>query len=426
MPQAAFLGLLSIRRSTGLRVLAGLLAVLSALPLRAQNNGTLTGSVLDQSGAAVPNAPIELFLPGGSSAILRTKTGSDGSFSITAVKPGAYQLSIEVAGFTKSTVTNVLVDPGKENVIPPIRLQVATATQSVDVTESTVAVQSSSYEVATTMTQEQVTNLPVFDRQISNLYATQAGVEQNGVPGGSTVINGTRSQSTNVTLDGINVQDQFIRLSGLDISANNLTIAQVAEFTISSSNAPSNFGIGATQITLTTPSGTDQFHGSGYYYNRNSAVRANDWFSNQVGTPKPFLNLNQIGATFGGPIIKDKLFFYVSYEAYRLRAQSIQNFTVLTAPARSGIMTLTDGTGRTANLLTATQNSIDPYVAKLLGTMPLPNNNLLGDGLNTGGYQFNARANETRDNVLGRIDYALSPKNVFFATYTWNRDLVDR
>ena len=79
-------------------------------------------------------------------------------------------------------------------------------------------VQSSSYEVATTLTQEQVTNLPVFDRQISNLYATQAGVEQNGVPGGSTVINGTRSQSTNVTLDGINVQDQFIRLSGLDIS----------------------------------------------------------------------------------------------------------------------------------------------------------------------------------------------------------------
>lgn len=426
MPQAAFLGLLSIRRSTGLRVLAGLLAVLSAHPLRAQNNGTLTGSVLDQSGAAVPNAPIELFLPGGSTPMLRTKTGSDGSFSIAAVKPGTYQLSIELAGFTKATVTNVLVDPGKENMIPPIRLQVATATQSVDVTESTVAVQSSSYEVATTLTQEQVTNLPVFDRQINNLFATQAGVEFNGVPGGSTVINGTRSQSTSVTLDGINVQDQFIRLGGLDIMANLLTIAQVSEFTISSANEPSNFGIGATQITMTTPSGGDQFHGSGYYYNRNSAVKANDWFSNQVGTPKPFLNLNQIGATFGGPIIKDKLFFYVAYEAYRLRSQATQNFTVFTPSARSGIMTLTDGTGRTANLLTATQNSIDPAMATILAAMPLPNNNLLGDGLNTAGYQFNVRQNQTRDNVLGRIDYALSPNNVFFATYTWNRNIVDR
>jgi hypothetical protein len=235
-----------------------------------------------------------------------------------------------------------------------------------------------------------------------------------------------RSQATNVTLDGINVQDQFIRLSGLDISANNLTIAQVAEFTISSANAPSNFGIGATQITMTTPSGGDQFHGSGYYYNRNSAVRANDWFSNQNGTPKPFLNLNQIGGTIGGPIVKDKLFFYLAYVAYRLRQEALQNNTVLTASARSGIFTLTDGTGRTANLLTGTQNSVDPYISKLLGTIPLPNNNLLGDGLNTGGYQFNARDNETRDNAQGRIDYALSPKNVFFGTYIWNRDLVDR
>ena len=120
MPQTASLGLLSVRHSICLRVLAGFLILLPALPLRAQNNGTLTGSVLDQSGAAVPNAPIELLLPGGSSAILRTKTGNDGSFSIAAVKPGTYELSVEVAGFTKSTVTNVVVDPGKENHSPSV------------------------------------------------------------------------------------------------------------------------------------------------------------------------------------------------------------------------------------------------------------------------------------------------------------------
>jgi len=425
MHQTMSLALLSARRSVFSRLLTGLLVLLPVVPLHAQNNGTLTGSVLDQSNAAVPNAPIELLLPGGSSAILRTKTGGDGSFSISAVKPGTYELSIEVAGFTKATVTNVVVDPGKENTLPPIRLQVASAAQTVDVTESTVAVQSTSNEVATTLTQAQVTNLPVLDRQINNLYSTQAGVESNG-SGASTVINGMRSQATNVTLDGINVQDQFIRLSGLDIMPNNLTIAQVAEFTISSANEPVNYGIGATQVTMTTPSGTDQFHGSGYYYNRNSAVEANQWFSNQVGTPKPFLNLNQVGATIGGPIIKDKLFFYAAYESYRLRQQALQNFTVFTPSARDGIMTLTDGTGRTANLLTATHDSIDPYIAKLLGEMPLPNNNLLGDGLNTAGYQFNARADATRDNILGRIDYAFSPKNVFFATYTWNRNVVDR
>lgn len=426
MPQTASLGLLSIRRSICLRVLVAFLIVLPALPLRAQNNGILTGSVLDQSGAAVPDAPMELLLPGGSSAILRTKTGSDGSFSIAAVKPGTYELSVELAGFTKLTVTNVVVDPGKETTLPPLRLQIASATQSVDVVEGGVAVQSTSYEVASTLTQEQVTNLPVFDRQINSLFATQAGVDYNGVPGGSTVINGLRSQATNVTLDGINVQDNFIRLGGLDYLPNQLTIAQVAEFTISSANAPSNYGVGATQITMTTPSGGNQLHGSGYYYNRNSAVSAADWFANQNGTGKPFLNLNQIGGTVGGPIRKDKLFFYLAYEAFRLRQTALENNTVLTDTARNGIFMLTDGTGRTSNLLTATHNSVDPYISGLLGTIPLPNNDLLGDGLNTGGYQFNARSNETRDNAQGRIDYALSPKNVFFGSYIWNRQIVDR
>ena len=406
--------------------LAALFSVLSLSPVLAQNNGTLTGSVVDPSGAAVPNAAVEVLLPGGSSAILQAKTGNDGAFSIPVIKPGKYQLSVSVSGFAKLNLANVTVDPGKETALPQLTLQLATSSQTVDVVESPVGVQNTTYEVATTLTQDQVTNLPVLDRQILNLYSTQAGVEQNGVPGGSTVINGMRSQATNVTLDGINVQDQFIRLSGLDIQANNLTIAQVAEFTISSANEPSNYGIGATQVTMTTPSGTDQLHGSVYYYNRNSAVSANNWFSNQIGTPQPFLNLNQFGVTVGGPIIKDKLFFYASYEAYRLRQQALQNWTVLTSGARQGIMTLTDGSGQTANILTATHSSIDPYVSKLLGEMPLPNNNLLGDGLNTAGYQFNARNNSTRDNILGRIDYALSPKNVFFSTYTWNRWVVDR
>src|SRR5881628_3557586 len=96
------------------RILAGLLFLLTLVQLQAQNNGTLTGSVIDQSGAAIPNAPVELLLPGGNSAILRANTGPDGSFSIPAVKPGAYKLSVEVAGFTKLTLTEVSVDPGKE------------------------------------------------------------------------------------------------------------------------------------------------------------------------------------------------------------------------------------------------------------------------------------------------------------------------
>ena len=114
-----------------MRILTALLFLAPLVTLQAQNNGILSGSVLDQSGAAIPNAPVELLLPGGSSAILRTKTGNDGSFSFAAVKPGVYQLSVDVTGFTKSSVTNVIVDPGKENTLPPIRLQIASAAQTV-------------------------------------------------------------------------------------------------------------------------------------------------------------------------------------------------------------------------------------------------------------------------------------------------------
>ncbi len=401
------------------------LLVCVALPLCAQNNGTLSGSVIDKTGAYVPNAAIELRQPGGGSAMLQAKTSAEGSFSLSAVKPGTYELTVEALGFSKLTLSNVEVSPGRENTLQPIRMEIAGSTQTVEVSDSPIAVQSNSFEVATTITSQQVANLPVLDRQVSNLFSTQAGVASNP-NGGSTVIDGLRSQMTNVTLDGINVQDNFIRLSGLDYLPNKLTIAQVSEFTISSANAPSNYGIGATQITMTTPSGTNEIHGTGYYYNRNSALSANDWFANQNGTAKPFLNLNQMGGTVGGPVKKDKLFFYLAYEAYRLRQTSRQNDTVPTSTARQGMYTFTDGSGTQFNVLQAGHATVDPYMAKLLGTIPLPNNSQLGDGLNTAGYQFNASSNETRDNAQGRIDYVMSPKNIFFGTYIWNRDLVDR
>ncbi len=282
-------------------LLASLFACVS-LSLYAQNNGTLSGSVIDGTGALVPNAAVELQLPGGGASILQTKTGAEGVFSIPAVKPGTYDLTVEASGFQKVTLSNVHVDPGRESTLQPIRVDIAGSTQSVEVSDSPITVQSSSYEVATTISAQQVANLPVLDRQVSNLFSTQAGVASNPNGIGSTVIDGLRSQMTNVTLDGINVQDNFIRLGGLDYLPNKFTIAQVAEFTISSANAPSNYGIGATQITMTTPSGTNEVHGSGYYYNRNSALSANNWFSNQNGTEKPFLNLNQMGGTVGGPV----------------------------------------------------------------------------------------------------------------------------
>src|SRR5262249_38224023 len=135
-----------------------------------------------------------------------------------------------------------------------------------------------------------------------------------------------------------NIQDNYIRINGIDYIPNKLTIGEVAEFTVSTSNLSPTVGGNANAISLSTASGSNQLHGSGYWYNRNSAFSANDWFDNQAGLARPFLNLNQLGGTIGGPIKKDKLFFFAAYEAYNLHETTPELTTILTPTARQGIL----------------------------------------------------------------------------------------
>jgi len=407
-------------------------AAFAALAL-AQVNGRLTGSVVDPSGAAVPNATVNVYLPSGKTPVLTTKTTSAGLFDFTGVRPDTYRVEVSAAGFATINQQNVVVDPVRQTTLAPIQVQVQSTSQSVDVVANTAIVDTSTVEVNSTISQSQVTNLPVLDRQVNNLFYTQPGVNYNG--SADTSINGIRAQDTNVTLDGINVQDNFIRINGLDYIPNKLTIGEVQELTITSSNAGTALSGNASSISLSTPSGSNLFHGSAYWYNRNSAASANDWFNNLDGVSRPFLNLNQFGGTLGGPIKKDKLLFYTAYETYDYHSTTPETTTILTPAARQGILTYrNNGTGpiQTYNVL---QNpgiglssvTIDPVVKNLLTLVPVTaNSNQVGDGLNTTGYQFNARSNNRRDSVIGRVDYNLSTKNVFSGTFRWNRDNVDR
>jgi hypothetical protein len=361
------------------------------------------------------------------------KTTSAGIFDFTAVRPEIYRLEVSAPGFSTFKQDNVAIDPVRQTTLSAIQLTVQSASQSVEVVGSVSTVDTSSAEVNSTVSQSQVLNLPVLDRQINNLFYTQPGVNNNG--SADTSINGVRAQNTNVTLDGINIQDNFIRINGLDYLPNKLTIAEVQELTISSSNANPAVGGNASAISLSTPSGTNALHGSAYWYNRNNALSANDWFNNTDGVARPFLNLNQFGGTIGGPIKKDRLFFYAAYETYDYHSTTPETATILTPSARQGILTFrTNGNGpiQTYNVL---QNpgiglspvTLDPVAASLLSQVPVTSNSTqVGDGLNTTGYQFNARSNQRRDSVLGRVDYNLSPKNVFSGTFRWNRDNDDR
>lgn len=399
--------------------------VLAVPTLFAQLTGRISGTVIDQAGGSVPNAKVGLYLPGGKNALLATTTNADGIFDFIAVRPDLYLLVIESTGFTKHTEADVKVDPARQNALPPITLSLASSTQTVEVSGNVQSVDTATAEIASTVSQAQITNLPVLDRQINSLFVIEAGVAANGRA--NTVINGLRPSYTNLLLDGINIQDS-VRLNDLDYLPNKLTIAQVAEFTVSTSNASPTIGGAASTIILVTPSGTNQYHGSGYWYNRNNFFSANDWFNNKNGVARPFLNLNQLGGTFGGPIITDKLFFFGNYEAFRQHQASHVNNTILTPTARQGILRYNvNGAVQQFDVLKASELQISPAIQSLLSQVPSAgNNNAFGDGLNTTGYTFNARDNTIRDNVTAKGDYNLSTKHVFSGSYIWNRDNQDR
>src|SRR5215472_7572139 len=195
--------------------LAGLF--IPAATMFAQMTGRLTGTVVDPAGASVPDAKVGLYLPGGKAPLLSTTTNSEGIFDFIGVRPDLYMLQIDAAGFNKLTQAEVRVEPARQLQLSPIALQLAAASQAVEISANATTLDLSTAEIATTVSQEQITNLPVLSRQIAYLFNTQAGVTQNNRT--STVINGMRPSYSNVVYDGINVQDS-VRTNDLDLLNN--------------------------------------------------------------------------------------------------------------------------------------------------------------------------------------------------------------
>ena len=374
-------------------------------------------------------ADVELMLAGGQKPLLTAKTSPDGIYNLIGVRPADYDLTISAPGFIKSTLRKITVDTARETDVPPIKLQLASLTQSVDVTGEVQGVDVATAEVSNTVSMEQIQNLPILDRDVLGILQTQAGVASNG--NSTTVINGLRTSYSNMTLDGINIQDNYIRDNALDYTPNKLRVGQVRQVTLITSNPNAAAAGGATEAAFSTPSGGNEYHGELFWYNRNNHFAANDWFNNQSGIGRPFLNQNQFGGDIGGAIIKDKLFFFASYEAIRAHQQQPQDFAILTADARSGIFTYSSGgTTRKVNLLTLRNlTGVDSTIQALPAKTPAAsqiNSDTVGDGRNYSGYRFNQQGNELLDNITGKVDYNLSTRHAVSATYAHNRDNSDR
>ena len=409
--------------------------------------GTILGTVKDAQGLAIPAATVTLTNQG-TSKTQTGKTSSHGSYEFTHLNVGLYTVEVSKAGFKNQVASSIKLDASTEYSVPPLVLEVGPVSETVTVEAGANLVRTAGAEITDTVEKQQIEELPLLDRNPLALLSTQAGVTRNhrnraaGVD--TTVINGQRQSFSNLTLDGVNIQDNFVRSESLDYTPNYLFMSQVGEFTTTTQNGGPQDGMGSSQVSMVTPSGTNNWHGEGFWYYRTAAWSANDWFNDANGVAKPGLLLNQAGADIGGPLRKDKLFVYGAYELYRLRSQQATDTTVLTSAARSGIFQWVD----TSNTLQCarvvivpnatlppgcsdlTKNgvpAIDPVIKNLLAQVPTTINSAsIGDGLNTGGYSFNQRNDESRDNTCVRVDWNPASRHSFSGTYAWNRYFIDR
>jgi hypothetical protein len=308
---------------TALRIVSVLaLLVFGSVWLFGQaETGSITGTIRDASGAVVTGAKVQA--KSVSTGYTReTTTNSAGIFTITTLRPDTYELTIESANFQKST-QQVQVTVGAISEVATT-LKVGGAATTVEVTGAgeTAAVNTENAEMSTSISTKQIDELPTLTRDPYDLVGTAGNVnpDSNSNRGAGYSINGQRSASTEILLDGGQNVDTFTASVGQSVP-----LDSVQEFSVLTNNFGAEYGrASGGVVNVVTKSGTNQFHGSAYEYNRVSALSSNTYFNNANDLPKSGFTRNQFGFSIGGPIIKNKLFFFENAEWIRVRSNSIQ------------------------------------------------------------------------------------------------------
>jgi hypothetical protein len=420
------------------------------------------GTVLDNSRAAVAGAKVRLVNPA-QGLEREATTPASGEFEFIALPPGTYVVTVEKEGFKKYEQKNLQLLVNVANSVNVV-LQIGSVSMQVEVSALTETINTTDASLGTAFNENQVKQLPLESRNVPDLLSLQAGVVYTGnrpdidtlkdTRSGS--VNGSHSDQSNVTLDGVPVNDKG---SYSFTSVLPVTLDSVQEFRVTTSNYGADEGVSsAAQVALVTKSGTNSFHGSAYEYNRNSYFSANDYFvkaaqlESKVANKPPKLNRNIFGGSLGGPIKKDRLFLFLNYEGFR-DAEAISAVrTVPTASLRDGVMeylcaTNSDGSLNTALCPGNTVSGLTPgssytatpgyfalspqqitkmdscstclaptpgpnatvigYMQKTYGSFGV-NDQTTGDLLNTAGYRFRAPTNTKKNWYIAKLDYNIT------------------
>ncbi|HEX6187813.1 MAG TPA: TonB-dependent receptor, partial [Pyrinomonadaceae bacterium] len=416
-----------------------LMLCIGSIALAQSSAGSLVGSIVDQNGATIAGATIEI--NDNATGKSRTVHGSDsGTFTVPQLDVGTYTVKVTAPGFKIYTATDLKIDVGKQYSLAVV-LEAGTVQESVTVVAGADVINATNAELSNTVSPRQIQELPLNGRNPLSLITLQAGTSSNGAT--NTTINGQRTSFTNITRDGINIQDNFIRSNATDFAPQRPGVDDISEFTLTSSNADASQGYGASQVSVATQRGSSEFHGALFEYNRNSKFSSRPFFSNS----RAFLNRNQFGFKVGGPMpvprfgeggasfFRDKGFFFFTYEGFRERKTQSALKTILLPSARQGVFTYIDsgGTTRTINLLTTFGpafgvNGVNPVIqSRILSLLPTAGNTTdAGDQRNTTGFRLNVQNNITRDNYTMRFDVEPTSRNSFNFIYSHGTETNDR
>jgi Carboxypeptidase regulatory-like domain len=337
---------------------------------------SLTGVVVDSSGAVIPGADVVL-KNNATASEARAVSDATGSFTFPSMPPGTYTVTVSLMGFKTVVMPDVQLIAAQPARVTA-KLEVGQLQETVTVTGATEIVQAESSSVATTLSTKQITSVPLPTRNTLDFVASLPGVNTTSTIRSSTVM-GLQASATNITIDGINVQDNYLKSSDGFFSRISPRMDAVEEVSVSTANpGAESAGQGAVQIRFVTRSGTNKFQGSGYEYMRRPSFNTNYWFNIRDGLPKEQVKLDTYGGRIGGPIKKDKLFFFFNYEEMRQPGSVSRSRTMLTAQASTGAFTYCTNspctTTNTVNLLAlAAANgqvaTIDPTVQALLTSL---------------------------------------------------------
>src|SRR5262245_4306218 len=398
------------RMSHGLLLVVAVFLLHVPLAFAQVDRATLTGVVKDSSGGVVPGATVTVT---NLATNLEThqQTTETGSYQVVNLNPGRYRIDAELSGFKKFSQV-ITLEVGQRARLD-VELQIGLVAETIIVAESTQLINTNDATLGAVIPQTQVANLPLAIRNWDDLLALVPGVQQDryteqgggtsfGRTGGINV-HGARALQNNFLLDGVDNNSISENVQELTTQVSRPSVDAIQEFKVVTSPYSAEYGRSpGAAVSVSTKSGTNAIHGTVYDYFRNQAMDSIDFFSKRAGAAKPDNKQNQPGGNFGGPLIRDKAFFFVDFEDTHITRGVTRLTRVPTADERAGIFTTAikdPTTGLNFDNNTIPTGRIDPYAAAIIALVPLPNQPGANNFFRTGELVDNS------DRLLTRADW---------------------